>query len=122
MRRVNYIDNLLCDHRYASRNLGFAALAILVVAPGIGANTAVFSSVLLQPLAYPDPERIVTLSDALTSGNAPTPLSRQVSIPNFRDWHDQSSSFETMAYYASRETVVLRGGVCGIRPRHHRKS
>jgi predicted permease len=116
MRRVNYIDDLLRDLRYASRNLrrspGFAALAVLIMALGIGANTAVFSvvnAVLLKPLSYRDPDRIVTLSDFLRTGEAATALSKQVSIPNFQDWHDQSSSFEAMAYYASREAAVIRG-------------
>src|SRR5579864_3234151 len=66
MRRVNYIDDLLRDLRYAGRNLrrnpGFAALTVLIIALGIGANTAVFSvvsAVLLKPLSYRDPDRIV---------------------------------------------------------------
>ena len=116
MRGMNFIDDLLRDLRYAGRNLrrspGFAALAILIMALGIGANTAVFSvvnAVLLKPLSYRDPERIVTLSNFSTSREAPTALSKQVSVPDFQDWHDQSSSFEAMAYYSSREKAVIRG-------------
>ena len=116
MRGMNFIDDLLRDLRYAGRNLrrspGFAALVILIMALGIGANTAVFSvvnAVLLKPLSYRDPERIVTLSNFSTSREASTALSKQVSVPDFQDWHDQSSSFEAMAYYSSRETAVIRG-------------
>lgn len=115
MRRVNYVDDLLRDLQYAARNLrrnpGFASLAVLIMALGIGANTAVFSvvnAVLLKPLSYRDPDRIVTLSNASTTREAaPTALSKQISIPDFQDWGDQSSSFEAMAYYFSRETAVI---------------
>ncbi len=114
MRRVSYIDDLVRDLRYAVRNLcrspGFATLAVLIMALGIGANTAVFSvvnAVLLKPLSYRDPDRIVTLSNLSRSREAPTGLSKQVSIPDVQDWQDQSSSFEAMAYYFSRETAVI---------------
>src|SRR5882762_2350447 len=87
MRRVNYVDDLLRDLRYAGRDLrrspGFATLSVLIMALGIGANTAVFSvvdAVLLKPLSYRDPDRIVTLAAFLKSGEAPTALSKQVSI------------------------------------------
>lgn len=116
MRRVNYIDDLLRDLRHAARSLhrnpGFATLAVLIMALGIGANTAVFTvvnAVLLKPLSYRDPDRIVTLSNFSTNREAATALAKQVSIPDFQDWHDQSSSFEAMAYYASGETAVIRG-------------
>jgi putative ABC transport system permease protein len=116
MRRVNFIDDFLRDLGYAGRNLrrspGFATLAVLIMALGIGANTAVFSvvnAVLLKPLSYRDPDRIVTLSNFSTSREAPTALSTQVSVPDFQDLHDQSSSFEAMAYYYSREKAVIRG-------------
>src|SRR5438093_11440601 len=102
MRRMNYVDDLMRDLRYAGRamrrNPGFAALAVLIMALGAGANTAVFSvvnAVLLRPLSYRDPDRIVTLTNRPTTDEATTGLGiRLVSIPNFQDWHDQNSSFE----------------------------
>src|SRR5579863_7402569 len=110
-RRVNFIDDFSRDLRYAGRSLrrspGFAVLAVLIMALGIGANTAVFSvvnAVLLKPLSYRDPDRIVTLSTRITED--PEDI-EQVSIPNFQDWHDQSSSFEAMAYYGSREVPIM---------------
>jgi len=116
MQHVNFLDDLLRDLRYAGRNLrrspGFAALAILIMALGIGANTAVFSvvnAVLLKPLSYRDPDRIATLSNSLRTGEAATALSKQISIPDVQDWHDQSSSFEAMAFFSSREAAVMPG-------------
>jgi putative ABC transport system permease protein len=133
MRRVNYIDELVRDLRYAGRNLrrspGFATLAVLIMALGIGANTAVFSvvnAVLLKPLAYRDAERIVTLSNFSETDAERSALSRQVSEREFREWHDQSSAFEAMAYYGSRETAVIRGTgaeyarVAGVSPEFFR--
>jgi putative ABC transport system permease protein len=114
-RRVNWIQDFVQDLRFGVRTLrkypGFAAAAVLVLALGIGANTAVFSvvnGVLLKPLSYRDPDRIVTLSNFSTGREAATALSEPVSIPDFQDWHDQSSSFEAMAYYSSREKAVIR--------------
>jgi predicted permease len=114
-RRVNWIQDLIQDIRYGLRTLrkspGFTAVAVLTLALGIGANTAVFSvvnAVLLKPLAYRDPDRIVTLSN-FSRTEAATALSKAVSIPDVQDWHDQSSSFEAMAYYNSRETAVMSG-------------
>ena len=116
MGRVNLFDDLLRDLRYAGRSLlrnpGFVMLAVLIMALGIGANTAVFSvvnAVLLKPLSYRDPERIVTISSYSKKGEPLTAISKQVSIPDFQDWHDQSSSFEAMAYYQSREVPVMAG-------------
>ena len=117
MRRVNFIDDFLRDLHYASRSMrrspGFAALAVLIMALGIGANTAVFSvvnAVLLRPLSYRDPDRIVTLSTRVTKADpAQISLDEQISIPNFQDWHDQSSSFEAMAYYNGREIPATAG-------------
>jgi putative ABC transport system permease protein len=83
------------DLRYGARTLrkspGFTAVVVLTLALGVGANTAVFSvvnAVLLRPLAYRDPSRLVTV---LHDGWAP------VAPANFLDWREQSRSFESMA-------------------------
>ncbi len=107
------------DLRFALRSLrkdpGFTILAVLVMALGIGANTAVFSvvnAVLLKPLAYRDPDRIVTLSSLWKkSGNR-----GQVSAPDFHDWHDQSSSFSEMAYFDDDTTAVTVRSVAEYTP------
>jgi putative ABC transport system permease protein len=116
-RGLPWVDDFVCDVRYGLRALrrspGFAALAVLIMALGIGANTAVFSvvnTVLLKPLSYHDPDRIVTLTNPLTTGEASSPLAvKLVSIPNFQDWHDQSSSFEAMSFYYSWKNPVMAG-------------
>ena len=110
LRAMRLIRDLAADLRYAGRGLrrnpGFAALATLIMALGIGANTAVFSvvhAVLLRPLPYDSPDRIVTFGTAfLTSGQT----QGLVSIANFRDWRDQSSSFDALATYRGGEYPV----------------
>jgi len=100
-RGIPIVETLLQDLRFAARmlrkNPGFTAVAVLVMALGIGANTAMFSvvnAVLLKPLAFNDPDSIVTLSSLWKkSGHH-----GQVSAPDYRDWRDQSSAFESMAY------------------------
>jgi len=95
--------------RSLRRNPGFALLAVFVMALGIGANTAVFSvvnAVLLKPLAYRDPDRIVTLASLWKSSGG----HGLVSAPDFHDWHDQSTAFDAMAYYSADSTAVMAGG------------
>ena len=113
IRTGRLLDDLLRDVRFMGRNLrrspGFTLSVILILALGIGANTAVFSvvnSVLLKPLPYPGADRIVVLRTAFhTSGETQT----LVTIANFRDWRDRSSSFEAMASYRPGETSVTTG-------------
>jgi len=97
------------DLKFALRSLrknpGFTLLAIAVMALGIGANTAVFSvvnAVLLRPLAFRNPDRIVTLA-SLWKGSAQHGF---VSAPDYHDWHDQSSAFSAMAYYKHDDVSV----------------
>ena len=108
------MDNLWQDVRYGIRTLlrqpGFAATAILTLALGIGATTAIFSvvnAVVLRPLPFPDPDRIVVVTNTnLKTGARNT----TVSGPDFRDWREQSRSFEALSYYTSGETSVTVNG------------
>lgn len=116
-RSFLWLDDLRRDTRYAvrslARNPGFAAGAVLTLALGVGANTTVFSvvnTVLLKPLPYRDPDRIVRLSNASSGVQSRASLWSQVSILDFEDWQRDSRTFEAMAYYASRETSVISGG------------
>jgi predicted permease len=102
---------LLHDLRYAIRQLvktpGFTVIAILTLALGIGANTAIFSvvnAVLLNPLPYPQPDRIVTLFH--DKPNFPT---GSISYLNFLDWQRDSQSFSSMAAYREMGGVTLSG-------------
>jgi hypothetical protein len=114
MSHLTLFDDLFRDFHYAARSLrrnpGFAALAVLIMALGIGANTAVFSvvnAVMLKPLAYHDADRIVTLSTLWKKTGADQP---SVSVPDYHDWHDESTSFEAMAYFQAGDTAVITGG------------
>jgi putative ABC transport system permease protein len=91
----------LQDVRYGLRMLGkraaFTALAVLTLALGIGANTAIFSvvyGVLLKPLPFPEPERLVTLWQNDTRNHVERD---DLSPPNLVDWQEQSKSFEALA-------------------------
>ena len=114
-RGVSFIDALRQDFRYALRVLrrspGFALLCIGIMAVGIGANTAVFTvvnAVLLKPLPYREPRRIVTLSNVVKTP-ALNALAKLISVPDFQDWHDQSTVFDAMAYYGTPRVSVTVG-------------
>src|SRR4051794_15066205 len=89
------MQTFLSDIRYAFRMIakqpGFAALAILAFALGIGANVAIFSvvnAVLLRPLPYPNSERLISIRK-----RPPTFRSSSVSYPNFFDWRRSQHTF-----------------------------
>ena len=112
MRGWNLAGNLVQDLRYAIRGLrkrpGFSLLVVLVMALGIGANTAVFSvvnGVLLKPLNYREPDRMVTLSNTWNGGAKV----RQVALPDFEDWRAQSQAFSSMACYRRSDEPVKAG-------------
>jgi putative ABC transport system permease protein len=102
-RGVHILETLFQDIRYGLRMLrkspGFTAVALLTLALGIGANTAIFSvvyGVLLRPLPYQDPSRLIVLQET-----TPRVGTVDVSYPNFLDWRAQSRSFSKMAAVAS---------------------
>jgi putative ABC transport system permease protein len=106
------VTTFLQDLRYALRMLakspGFAAVAILTLALGIGANTAIFTvinSVLLRPLPYPQADRLVFLSES--SDQIPD---MSIAMANFDDWRAQNSVFESMVAYQNDDTVLTGRG------------
>src|SRR6185503_8006871 len=107
------METLFKDIRYGFRSLlkhpGFTAIAVLTLALGIGANSAMFStviSVLLKPLSYPDADRIVVLeginpAKGITDSN--------MSIPDFADWQSQNQVFDQLAGFAFGGVLLTSG-------------
>ena len=105
------LEAIWADLRYAGRQLrkspGFAITAALTIALGIGANTAIFSSmdaVVLRPLAVPALDRVVTIFEQDHSGY------RQVALANFEDWKRQSRSFEELSVRSSDDMSLTGAG------------
>src|SRR5947208_24497 len=106
------MNNLIQDLRYGLRMLlkkpGFTLIAVVTLALGIGANTAIFSvvnAVLLRPLPYQQPERLVAVWE---SNKRKVEGKSTMSYPNFYDLRAQSQSFERMASYYTNN-VALTG-------------
>lgn len=106
------MTNLVMDIRYGFRmlakNPAFTAVAVLTLALGIGANAAIFSfvdGVLLKPLPYPHPERIVRVLEKPPSGGR-----NGISTLNFLDWKNQNKCFEYMAAAAGDRVTMTGSG------------
>jgi predicted permease len=106
------VETLLQDLRYGLRMLakspGFAAIAILTLALGIGANTALFSvvnGVLLNPLAYPQSGQLVAIYGKTTGfANAP------INYLNFQDWQRETQTFSSLAIYRNQDYNFIGTG------------
>jgi predicted permease len=108
-----WLDQILQDARYGlrmlRRNPGFSVVVILTLALGIGMNTAVFSvfnTVLLRPLQYPNPERLIWLS----MQGLPGPFMREtLATADFAEWREQATSFEHLVAYGASDQSVAAG-------------
>jgi len=105
------MDSLKRDLRYVARSFartpGFFLLTVLTLALGIGATSAIFSvvnGVLLQPLPYPQSERIVQLYQLTKTGER-----NSITQPNFIDWHAQNKSFASLSLSTPGNTVNITG-------------
>ena len=115
MNTISFLEetarNIRLSVRALARSWGFTLGAGSVLAIAIGASIAIFSvvsTVLLQPLPYPDAERIVSIETFFTNTGQSSPL---VSRPDFLDWRDQQNVFEAMALFSSvGDTGTTVGG------------
>src|SRR6266542_7086299 len=105
------METLLKDIRYGIRGLlkrpGFTAIVVLTLALGIGANCAIFSvvdAVLLRPLPYKDPSRLVAVHEAKEGNSWST-----VAYDDFNDFRDRQQSFDQLAAYSAPWIFNLTG-------------
>ncbi|MEW6210872.1 MAG: ABC transporter permease [Acidobacteriota bacterium] len=108
------METFIKDMRYGTRLLirqpGFSLIALIALALGIGANTAIFSvvnTVLIRPLPYKNPERLVAVWETFRNVGK---LENPVTPANFFDWKEQNQSFEDMTYYVSQPLTLTGGG------------
>jgi len=110
-RGIPLLENLIRDLRFAARTLrrspGFTAVALLTLALGIGANTAIFSivnAVILRPLPFPQASRLVLIFATSTENGTTEDVS---SYPDFADWQARSRSFERTAAFTNRGMTLV---------------
>ena len=116
-RRVHFFDVLFQDIRYGFRLMvrspGFTAVAVVTLALGIGANAAIFSvvnAVLLRPLPFADPARLVQISHVPPAKSFPGMTTFPVSAANYLDWRAQNQSFTDMAIYTGARFILTGQG------------
>jgi putative ABC transport system permease protein len=113
MRGIRFIDTFFQDLRYGVRmlirNPSFTLIAALTLALGIGANTAMFSvvnGVLLKPLPYPEPERLMRVFQSIMIMSSPK---APMSPADFRDFREQNTTCETIAGYFRQDLELAQG-------------
>src|SRR5579862_4670433 len=111
------MSRFLQDLKFATRHLlkspGFTSVAILIMALGIGANSAIFSvvhAVLLEPLPFSDPDRLVQIWHVPPQTSFPGMTRFAVSAANFLDWQKQNHVFSEMALYSGSSYDITGQG------------
>src|ERR1700722_4853060 len=128
LRSLPVIETFLQDARYAIRmlrkNPGFTAVAVLTLALGIGANTAIFSvvyAVLLKPLPYANPNQLVSAFQANIQEGVPE---TGASYPNFQEWRAQNHVFSDLSTINFHQLTLTGSGepsvvnTCVVTPQH----
>src|SRR3989440_6098590 len=106
------MNNFRLALRQLTKNPGFTLVAVLTLALGIGANTAIFSivnAVLLRPLPYPDADRIMVLNESSGPGQ-----DYSVALPDYLDWQKENTVFEHLA--ATHKESRNLSGISGREP------
>ena len=114
-RGLTWLEDLARDFRFACRTLrkapGFTVVAVLTLALGIGANSAMFSvinAVLLRPLPFPSPERLTAV--ASIDLRATAGASGSASWPDYFDWRSAARAFEHLSAYRETGFTLVDGG------------
>lgn len=117
LRGIVWLEQLLQDLRFALRQLGkapgFACVAILTLAIGIGATTAIFSivnGVILRPLPYRDAERLVSLRETSPHATDPFASSRYATRLTYEAWKEQATVFEGLAATSYWQCILTGAG------------
>src|SRR6201996_3247809 len=117
-----FLQDIKYGYRMLAKSPGFTLVAVLTLALGIGANTAMFSvvnAVLLRPLPFPEPDRLMSVATLNSRHGAPQPTS--LSYPDFADYRAKNRTFEEIASYTDNnfsltgagESVLLRAEIVG---------
>src|SRR5438093_13022918 len=107
------MNDLKFAFRQLLKNPGFTVVAVLTLALGIGANTAIFSvvnCVLIRPLPFPAADRLIMIQGIHQREDRTEQRFNSVFDPDFKQWTEQNHVFEQMAAYGSGEATLLSGG------------
>ncbi len=113
----SFVSDLCHAARSSLKRPGFTLMVVLVLSLGIGGTTAVFSivnGVLLRPMSFRDAEQLVVMWESDNARNQPLV---EVSFPDFRDWQEQNTVFDSLAAICRTSKVPIRFDIWWFEPR-----